>query len=290
MCRSRSARHDWRTFQNQFKTLSSIKASDDETLALLQSIARLLWRADFSEGSAAHLQWLHAFRDGLPDPLRDQWIDQVLASMPDKQDKAAVTSNSEPLQGSRPPIRGWLVERSQAFLNRVIRPGVSLSSGRSSQLPASIISGETYLVEPPTKRLRVESDTQLAPEAEAAEAMPTQAESPATTDPADSPYAIHSASATLVEDTEVQAETGTVDMVETQAPLLPRLLSRHDQKMPSCCICKDLPVRPKVAALCGHFACGECWRKWIVMKFECPVCRGKVRPNNLIQLQGWCDT
>lgn len=57
--------------------------------------------------------------------------------------------------------------------------------------------------------------------------------------------------------------------------------------LPACIICRQIPVRPQVAALCGHFACGECWAGWIRHKFECPVCRKKVRPNNLIRLRGW---
>uniref|UniRef100_A0A7S1MRJ0 RING-type domain-containing protein n=1 Tax=Alexandrium catenella TaxID=2925 RepID=A0A7S1MRJ0_ALECA len=57
--------------------------------------------------------------------------------------------------------------------------------------------------------------------------------------------------------------------------------------LPACVICRQLPIRPAVAALCGHFACGDCWACWVAHKFECPVCRRKVRPNNLIRVRGW---
>mmetsp|Transcript_87898 Transcript_87898/g.246895 ORF Transcript_87898/g.246895 Transcript_87898/m.246895 type:complete len:264 (-) Transcript_87898:41-832(-) len=57
-----------------------------------------------------------------------------------------------------------------------------------------------------------------------------------------------------------------------------------------CVMCRHPPCRPKVAVLCGHFACGECWDRWMVLKFECPVCRKKARPGNLVQVRGWGDT
>jgi len=60
-------------------------------------------------------------------------------------------------------------------------------------------------------------------------------------------------------------------------------------RQPLCVICRQPPVRPKVAALCGHFACEACWAGWVVLRFECPVCRAKVRPNNLLRLRGWGD-
>lgn len=56
---------------------------------------------------------------------------------------------------------------------------------------------------------------------------------------------------------------------------------------PLCVICRQPPWRPQVSAMCGHFACDECWGQWVCVKFECPVCRAKVRPTNLIQLRGW---
>merc|ERR1711933_137134 len=57
-----------------------------------------------------------------------------------------------------------------------------------------------------------------------------------------------------------------------------------------CVFCRDFPSRPKVSALCGHFGCSECWSSWMVCRFECPVCRAKARPQNLIRLRGyWND-
>lgn len=57
-----------------------------------------------------------------------------------------------------------------------------------------------------------------------------------------------------------------------------------------CVICRQPPWKPQVSALCGHFACDECWGRWVCVKFECPVCRAKVRPNNLIRLRAWGDS
>jgi len=56
---------------------------------------------------------------------------------------------------------------------------------------------------------------------------------------------------------------------------------------PSCVVCRMTPSRPKVAVLCGHFACEECWGKWLALQFSCPICRKKVRPANLVRLKGW---
>lgn len=61
------------------------------------------------------------------------------------------------------------------------------------------------------------------------------------------------------------------------------------QTLPICVICQDVPARLKVSSLCGHFACEGCWRQWFTQCFECPVCRRRVRPTNLIRLRGWGD-
>eukprot|EP00913_Durusdinium_trenchii_P024421 g22924.t1 len=54
-----------------------------------------------------------------------------------------------------------------------------------------------------------------------------------------------------------------------------------------CTICHFEAQRPEVSALCGHFACKACWRDWLREKLECPICRAKVREQNLIELKGW---
>jgi len=58
---------------------------------------------------------------------------------------------------------------------------------------------------------------------------------------------------------------------------------------PLCVCCQQPPVRPKVSVLCGHLACSSCWSQWLANKFDCPVCRRKVRPNNVIRILGWSD-
>eukprot|EP00435_Cladocopium_sp_Y103_P074162 s111_g47.t1 len=62
---------------------------------------------------------------------------------------------------------------------------------------------------------------------------------------------------------------------------------RHQPKL--CVICHFGADRPEVSALCGHFACEACWSKWLREKLECPICRCKVRRQNLIKLKGWED-
>jgi len=58
---------------------------------------------------------------------------------------------------------------------------------------------------------------------------------------------------------------------------------------PLCVCCQQPPLRPKVSVLCGHLACSSCWSQWLANKFDCPVCRRKVRPNNVIRILGWSD-
>eukprot|EP00929_Paragymnodinium_shiwhaense_P087695 TRINITY_DN4783_c0_g1_i1.p1 TRINITY_DN4783_c0_g1~~TRINITY_DN4783_c0_g1_i1.p1 ORF type:complete len:270 (-),score=58.39 TRINITY_DN4783_c0_g1_i1:780-1589(-) len=53
-----------------------------------------------------------------------------------------------------------------------------------------------------------------------------------------------------------------------------------------CVICRNSIVKSPKLSLCGHFACGDCWCRWLALKFECPVCRKKVRPSNLILIRG----
>jgi hypothetical protein len=61
------------------------------------------------------------------------------------------------------------------------------------------------------------------------------------------------------------------------------------QTLPLCVICQEVPLKLKISSLCGHFACEGCWRQWFKQCFECPVCRKRVRPTNLIRMRGWGD-
>jgi hypothetical protein len=47
-----------------------------------------------------------------------------------------------------------------------------------------------------------------------------------------------------------------------------------------CPICRDRYVTPHTAR-CGHVCCHSCWMKCLELKLECPVCREKVRGNQL---------
>merc|ERR1712217_382258 len=33
--------------------------------------------------------------------------------------------------------------------------------------------------------------------------------------------------------------------------------------VPLCIICSQTVVKPKVNVLCGHFACSDCWSRWL---------------------------
>lgn len=47
-----------------------------------------------------------------------------------------------------------------------------------------------------------------------------------------------------------------------------------------CPICKEVYKEP-AAGLCGHVACFECWKQWLKIRLECPLCKHRVREKNL---------
>eukprot|EP01080_Neovahlkampfia_damariscottae_P009562 gene9562-1765_t len=47
-----------------------------------------------------------------------------------------------------------------------------------------------------------------------------------------------------------------------------------------CLICLDIAVKPHNSR-CGHVCCFECWDSWLNRKLECPICKQRVRKNQL---------
>mmetsp|Transcript_35706 Transcript_35706/g.111433 ORF Transcript_35706/g.111433 Transcript_35706/m.111433 type:complete len:453 (-) Transcript_35706:31-1389(-) len=80
-----------------------------------------------------------------------------------------------------------------------------------------------------------------------------------------------------------------VELIDGHGPFAGGLATSA-ASVPACVICRQPPIRPRVAVLCGHYGCGECWDGWLAKdKSKCPVCRKAVRTNNLLTLRGWGD-
>jgi hypothetical protein len=47
-----------------------------------------------------------------------------------------------------------------------------------------------------------------------------------------------------------------------------------------CLICLEVAVKPHNAR-CGHVCCFACWDSWLERKLECPLCKSRVRKNQL---------
>jgi hypothetical protein len=72
-------------------------------------------------------------------------------------------------------------------------------------------------------------------------------------------------------------------------------LSRHPQpvsnsstqqlKRLACIICKESPPREACASPCGHICCQQCWREWLRVKAECPMCRLRTTPSDIARIR-----
>lgn len=51
-----------------------------------------------------------------------------------------------------------------------------------------------------------------------------------------------------------------------------------------CLVSANATLATFYGAKCGHVACKPCWDKLLDTKLECPYCKKKVRPNNLIKV------
>lgn len=317
----------------------------EEVAKRLETLASLLWRAEFPEGHDAHTAWLKEFRGSLPAALRAKWREAMRLAAP-----ASARS------GENHIVKGCGVSKPVTC---------EKTTGAALQLAARQ-SVQTLAPMPP---LRPDQPT---PDAELAIAMPAPPRAPEHTKTKGTTIvalkgsnAVQGTHCTSAVATIAQAAGDVpprqVEGLPPAAPAVPvvspsgdgdytsDLVGRQDhvtgakrQRLRAdiaeacesreagravaprnaerlkahasnsaateasriepafqgavwqgpaalCVMCRQPPIRPKVAALCGHFACETCWERWVVQKFECPVCRKKVRPNNLIRLRGWGD-
>ena len=53
----------------------------------------------------------------------------------------------------------------------------------------------------------------------------------------------------------------------------------------TCMICYEPPKGENFkTSKCGHMACETCWGTWLSTKLECPMCKKRVKKNQLIKL------
>ena len=53
------------------------------------------------------------------------------------------------------------------------------------------------------------------------------------------------------------------------------------QKRKTCPICQVDALMVK-SNTCHHAMCQDCWDKWLTQDLRCPICRGRVRRNFLV--------
>lgn len=70
---------------------------------------------------------------------------------------------------------------------------------------------------------------------------------------------------------------------EEAAPDTQEEEARARESGPDCKVCYDTRKDPSVAQ-CGHVFCWGCLIKYSQMKGECPVCRAKVHPKDVVRL------
>jgi len=251
----------------------------------VRQVCEVLWKAEFPEGTRAHALWISSLHKCFPSWLQDQFKENVRISAPAPLSPPGIPSEELPqfwLGGEQPvaltdadatqaavaPVassatseacssrrveRGWLIERSEAFLGRpCTEDKVTTPVGQVLPSDASFASASA--------RKRGVNE-ELRPAREAAKSQKKTSRSKAT-----------------VQATDLGALFGSTVISEAPVNPPPPLL---------CAMCREHPLEPKVSAMCGHFGCGDCWDKWMIIKFECPICRRKTRPQNLITLKAW---
>lgn len=196
----------------------------------------------------------------------------------------------------------WLLERSRVFLDRMpisSRPAqperdcaeTVFDENSRNYEPAVGLQAISAAKSPPPKKRSCDSVTKVSPRRPKS-ASPGK---PTRTPESMSPTKMASNSSkrrkrvcegsppSLVEVPRLStAKAGVI-------PKAPHTSPTRRPPIPLCVCCQQPPEAPKVSVHCGHLGCSECWARWMLQKFECPVCRRKVRPNNLILLKGWGD-
>jgi len=213
-----------------------------------------------------HTEWLLEFQECLPEVFRKRWQECIngVAQHPPVASKAGQNDHEQ----AKPQESRWILQRSTQLLKRA--RSASESRALKNIRCSSGLTGQA------SKNANSAADGKCKELASSKAPMYVNCAIPAE----DAVTTENKKRNPLPQGAALsQAVLG---VVEATAP--PQLAT---PQLPLCCVCKHPPVQPKVATFCGHFACSECWRKWHIMRFECPICRIKVRPNNLVLLRGW---
>jgi len=233
--------------------VSELPSVDD----VLWQMAELLWRADFPEGIEEHRRFMEGFNMSLPKILIPTWEHHIAQSAPAGAEAPGT-----------PPKPLTLMQRSEIFCKRVapVEEAADEPERKLSRRDSNTSSCVEVLTAPdpePPRELRQAAATRSLPEGP----RPVGPQAPAAVGPR--PVGPQAQSEVLV-----PRPVGPQEMRTARQPKL-------------CTICHFEADRPEVSALCGHFACQACWGKWLTEKLECPVCRCKVRSQNLVLLKGW---
>lgn len=304
----------------------------EEIAKRLETLASLLWRAEFPEGHVAHAAWLKEFRGSLPVALRAKWRETLRLAAPASA-RSGVDSIMKVCEATNPVTCEKTAEAAlQLAAQKDEQTLVPVSpSGPDQPTPDAKVAAS--MPAPQTKTKQTASvalnGSNAVQGAHCTSAVATIAQ-PAGDAPAPSVPVVlppgdgddasdlvgrqdhvsgakrQRSSAHIAETCESREAGRAVaprsaerpkahasNSAATEASRVEPAFQRAARQGPApalCVMCRQPPIRPKVAALCGHFACEACWERWVVQKFECPVCRKKVRPNNLIRLRGWGDT
>lgn len=197
---------------------------------------------------------------GQPVPATPAPNEEMEGAPPEFQRGIATSTSVCPGGAAAPPESRWLLKRSEDFL--------------AAREEAERRAGAQRWPPPARKRPRPEDNGPVI-DLESTAALQGHTVS-------SEPPCQHPAEAKPVAGNEQAGQ-------EFYSPIEASASAPSSSVLPLCCMCRQYPRKPRVAALCGHFACGECWRQWLMQRLECPMCRKKVRPNNLITLNGWTD-
>lgn len=230
---------------------------------LLQDLAKLLWTANFCGEAQPRRDWLAGFRCSLPAALCQSWIEAVRLTSPadvrwDDQRACKDTSGGRLRQCSSPD---------------------------SSQQASRLLESRTT-----AKPALPSSERKLADAIDLDERPKSRSSTVEIIDTSRRKFDRVEWSATpLLRECTPQTAAGRAES-RSRSPHTERTRSADDSAGAltlQCVICRAPPEAPAVAVPCGHYACMICWRQWLHCRLECPICRKKVRPANLMLLRGF---
>mmetsp|Transcript_11648 Transcript_11648/g.22603 ORF Transcript_11648/g.22603 Transcript_11648/m.22603 type:complete len:116 (+) Transcript_11648:1666-2013(+) len=65
-------------------------------------------------------------------------------------------------------------------------------------------------------------------------------------------------------------------------------IKHHDSDSHSCGVCLNERINPAAPTSCGHVFCWNCILHWVSnVRAECPLCRAKTRPQDIICLYNY---